>query len=126
MSALPPTIHVVDDDDIVRDSLKVLLESRQFVVRDFSSGGDFFTRRDGDAACLVLDIHMPDMTGIDVLRRLRDEGDRLPVLIVTGKWDAATRAQADALGVAAFLDKPVSPARLFSEIRKAVGMPEPA
>lgn len=121
MSVSPPTIHVIDDDDVVRDSLKVLLEAREFLVRDFCSGEDFFARRAPGAACLILDIHMPDMTGIDVLRRLRVEGDPLPVIMVTGKWDAATRAQADALGAAAFLDKPVSPARLFSEIGKAVG-----
>jgi len=121
MSASSPTIHVVDDDDVVRDSLKVLLETKGFLVEEFSSGGDFFARRDGDAACLILDIHMPDMTGIEILRRLRQEGDRLAVIMVTGKWDAAIRAQADALGVAAFLDKPVSPARLVSEIRKAIG-----
>jgi two-component system response regulator FixJ len=117
------TIYVVDDDDVVRDSLKALLESQEFVVEDFSSGGDFFSRRNGGAACLVLDIHMPDMTGIDVLRRLRQDGDRLPVIMVTGRWDATIRAQADALGVVAFLDKPVSPARLFSEIRKAMETP---
>jgi len=121
MSVSSPIIHVVDDDDIVRDSLKVLLETREFPVRDFSSGADFLARRDGRAACLILDIHMPDMTGIEVLRRLRQDGDRMPVIMVTGKWDAATRAQAEALGVAAFLDKPVSPARLFAEIGKAIG-----
>lgn len=120
MPDVPRTIYVVDDDDVVRDSLKALLESQEFVVVDFSSGGDFFIRRNGDASCLVLDIHMPEMTGIDVLRRLRQSGDQLPVIMVTGRWDAATRAQAEALGVTAFLDKPVSPARLFSEIRKAI------
>lgn len=119
------TIYVVDDDDVVRDSLRALLESQEFVVEDFSSGGDFFTRRDSEAVCLVLDIHMPDMTGIDVLRRLRQGGDPLPVIMVTGRWDASIRAQADALGVVAFLDKPVSPARLFSEIRKAIATPSP-
>lgn len=121
MSVSSPIIHVVDDDDIVRDSLKVLLETRVFSVRDFSSGADFLARRNGGAACLILDIHMPDMTGIEVLRRLRQDGDRIPVIMVTGKWDATIRAQAEALGVAAFLDKPVSPARLFAEIGKAVG-----
>jgi two-component system, LuxR family, response regulator FixJ len=119
------TIHIVDDDDVVRDSLKALLETQDFIVEEFSSGGDFLARRTGAAACLVLDIHMPEMTGIDVLRHLRQAGDRLPVIMVTGKWDAAIRAQADVLGVIAFLDKPVSPARLFSEIRKAISTQSP-
>ena len=120
MSTVMVTIHVVDDDDVVRDSLKVLLESREFAVVDFSSGSDLLARREGAADCLILDVHMPEMTGIEVLRRLRADGDATPVIMITGRWDVAIRAQAEALGVIAFLDKPVSHSRLFSEIEKAL------
>lgn len=114
------TIHIVDDDDIVRDSLKVLLESRGYLVEDYTSGRDFLSRRDGNAACIVLDNHMPEMTGLDILRTLRRAGDNIGVIMITGRWDAATRAQAEALGVVAFLDKPVPHKHLFHEIDKAI------
>ncbi|MBL8691627.1 MAG: response regulator [Rhodospirillaceae bacterium] len=116
------TIHIVDDDDIVRDSLKVLLESRGYSVEDYASGRDFLSRRNGNAACLVLDNHMPEMTGLDILRTLRQAGDNIGVIMITGRWDAATRAQAEALGVVAFLDKPVPHQRLFSEIDRALSL----
>lgn len=117
-----PTIQIVDDDDIVRDSLKVLLESRGFAVEDYASGKDFLSCRNGNAVCVVLDNHMPGMTGLDVLRVLRRAGDTIGVIMITGRWDAATRAQAEALGIVAFLDKPVPHQRLFSEIDKAMSL----
>jgi len=119
---MPATIHIVDDDDVVRDSLKVLLESRGYSVEDYTSGRDFLSRRDGNAACIVLDNHMPEMTGLDILRTLRQAGDNIGVIMITGRWDAATRAQAEALGVIAFLDKPVPHQRLFSEIDRAMSL----
>jgi two-component system response regulator FixJ len=121
VSTAERTVFIVDDDEVVRDSLKVLLESRQFTVEDFASGRDFLDRRDGSqAGCLVLDIHMPDMTGIDLLRRLRKEGDPIPVIMVTGRQDAAIRAQAESLGALAFLDKPIAHKQLFAAIEKAL------
>jgi FixJ family two-component response regulator len=122
MSMLAATIHIVDDDVVVRDSLKVLLESRGYSVEDYASGRDFLSRRNGNAACLVLDNHMPEMTGLDILRTLRQAGDSIGVIMITGRWDAATRAQAEALGVVAFLDKPVPHQRLFSEIDRALSL----
>jgi FixJ family two-component response regulator len=116
-----PTVYVVDDDEVVRDSLKVLLESRHYAVEDFASGKDFLSCVDGQGVgCLVLDIHMPQMTGIDVLRQLRKDGSHIPVIMVTGRQDAATRAQAESLGAAAFLDKPVAHKQLFAAIEKAL------
>ena len=112
------TVHIVDDDEMVRDSLKALLESRGFAVSDYASGAEFLARDAG--ACVILDNHMPQMTGIELMRKLRDRGDKVFVIMVTGRWDAASRAQADALGVQAFLEKPLFGARLFSEIVKAM------
>ena len=121
MSVPQRTIVIVDDDDVVRDSLKVLLESRQFTVADFASGRDFLARGDGhDAGCLILDIHMPDMTGIELLRQLRKEGRTTPVIMVTGRQDAGLRAQAESLGVLEFLDKPIAHKQLFQAIERAL------
>ncbi|MBV8536928.1 MAG: response regulator [Alphaproteobacteria bacterium] len=122
----PPVIFVVDDDDVVRDSLKVLLELRNYRVHDFGSAAAFLAARAEavePATCLVLDIHMPDMTGIELLRRLRSEGDRTPAILITGRRDPATQAQAQSLGVTALLDKPISHPALFSAIEQALKPP---
>lgn len=117
----PPTIFVIGDDDVVRDSLRALSETRRFSVEEFGSTGDFLTRRDHQAnACLVLDIHMPDMTGTELLRRLRERGDRIPAVLITGRRDQVVEEQAKALGVVALLDKPVAHTALFQAIEAAL------
>jgi len=121
-----PTIFVVDDDDGVRDSLKALLETRHFSVVDFESGEAFLQgSNDTATGCLILDIHMPGMSGLDVLRTLRTQGDLLPVILVTGRRDAAAKAQAEALGALTLLDKPISSPALFAAIDHAFGGVQP-
>jgi FixJ family two-component response regulator len=118
-----PTIFVVDDDEVVRDSLRVLLESRHFDVLDFGSGAAFLAHRAEAPAtpgCLLLDVHMPEMSGIDLLRRLRSKGDDVAAILVTGRRDAATQAQAEALGAVALLDKPLSHPALFGAIDRGL------
>ena len=117
-----PTIFVVDDDEVVRDSLKVLLETRRFAVRDFESAQAFLAfRRDLPAAgCAVLDIHMPGMSGIELLREIRSAGDQLPVILVTGRREPAAQAQAELLGAVALLDKPISHPALFAALDQAL------
>ncbi len=123
MVASDPIIYVIDDDEVVRDSLKVLLETRDFAVRDFESGPAFLAHRSGGQPgplCVILDIHMPEMSGIEVLRELRTKGDQLPVILVTGRRDTQAQAQARALGVVAFLDKPISHPALFAALDQAL------
>jgi two-component system, LuxR family, response regulator FixJ len=116
-----PTIFVIDDDEVVRDSLKALLETRQFAVEEFTSAADFLARRDHHAsACLILDVHMPEMSGTELLRRLRAQGDRIPTVLITGRRDRAAEEQAKALGVVALLDKPVAHRVLFQAIETAL------
>jgi FixJ family two-component response regulator len=116
-----PTIFVIDDDAVVRDSLRALLETRQFRVEEFRSATDFLSRRDHHAsACLVLDVHMPDMSGTELLRRLRAAGDRIPTVLITGRRDQLAEAEAKALGVVAFLDKPIAHQVLFRAIEAAL------
>lgn len=117
----PPTICIVDDDEVVRDSMRAVLESRSYAVTDFASGADLLA--DGastQADCLVLDIHMPGMTGLDLLRELRARSVPTPVILITGRSDAGIVAQAKALGAAALLDKPIGHAVLFDTIRRAI------
>jgi FixJ family two-component response regulator len=115
------TVYVVDDDDGVRDSLQLLLESYGITVEAFESAEAFlgFYRPNG-RACLVLDQHLPGATGLDFLGS--PEGARLdlPVILVTGRGDAALRSRAFAAGVVAYLEKPVDDGALVAAIERAV------
>jgi len=119
--ALQPTIYVVDDDEAVRDSLKMLLESYQLSVRDFASVPEFLEGLDTvDNSCLVLDLHLPAMGGFDVMKTLARRGIRLPVIVITGGGDAQTKARALESGAVAFLDKPVDDQVLMGAINSAL------
>jgi len=116
------TIVVIDDDEVVRDSLKALLEVRNFSVVEYPSGRDYLNRKDDVMpGCLILDIHMPDMTGLDLLKQLRQRGDKVPAILITGRREVSTQAQADSLGAVALLDKPISHPALFAAIASALG-----
>jgi two-component system response regulator FixJ len=115
------TIFLVDDDDFVRESLSALLEAYDFKVEAFASGKDFLAAGDGRAdGCLLLDIHMPGLSGIDVLKQLRTEQNDTPVILITGRRDQRIEAQAKALGVVALLDKPIPHTELFAALRQAL------
>jgi FixJ family two-component response regulator len=116
-----PIIYLVDDDDVVRDSLRALLEVRHYQVADFESG-DHFLAVTSDLAdgCVILDVHMPGLAGTEVLRILRERGANIPVILITGRRDGQIEAQANALGAAALLDKPLPHAQLFGVIEQAL------
>jgi FixJ family two-component response regulator len=116
-------IFIVDDDDAVRDSWRVLLELEFSQVRAFDSCQQFLGDWGGSTeGCLILDINMPDMSGFDLMERMRADGLVIPVVLVTGRSDAATRARAAELGAVALLEKPVDYAELMSTIRRALGL----
>jgi two-component system response regulator FixJ len=110
-------IYVIDDDDVVRDSLRALLEVRGYTVRDFDSGDSFFSEApDLSHCCLVVDIHMPGMTGLDLVGALRARGETVPAILITGRRDTHIDAQAATFGQVVLLDKPIAHTRLFSAI----------
>ncbi len=117
-SRSPHTIFIPDDDDAARDSLQALLEARHFTVIAFDSGSDLFRRPD-HADCLVLDLHMPLMTGAELLTKLRQRGDKTPAILITGRPDRAAQSQARTLGVP-LLEKPVSPKLLLATLDAAL------
>lgn len=116
------TIFIVDDDEAVRDSLKLLLESHGCHVRDYGSTRDFFRDyRKGDRQCVVLDHHLPDQTGVEFLESDDGANLRVPVILVTGGGDQALRARATKAGALAYFDKPINDSELVSTIFRLLG-----
>jgi FixJ family two-component response regulator len=115
-------VGVVDDDAAVRDSLRFLLEAAGFRVVTFPSGDQFLAahRPDG-VACLLLDQHMARMTGLELLRRLRQAGCELAVAIMTGSPSGHLRHQARELGAAVVLEKPLTEQLLFRFVGNPLG-----
>lgn len=120
--ASDPTIYIVDDDEAVRDSLALMLESHGIAAKTYDSGvafmGDYIP---GSPGCLVLDLHMPHMDGFELLERLANRGLSVPVVVISGRADTAEKTRATAAGVKAILDKPFSREELLAAIYVAVG-----
>lgn len=115
------TVHIVDDDDAVRDSFRSLLESHGLTVQDYASGDDFLAdgqqQKDG---CLLLDLHMPGMTGLQLLEKLREDRSRLPVIAITGRIDSTLKRQIAQAGAFALLEKPMDDEVLMWTIENAI------
>ena len=115
------TVYVVDDDDAVRDSLKLLLESYGIAVQAFGSTDEFLRGyRPNSHACLVLDQHLPGATGLDFLSSPEGAQLDIPVILVTGRGDPALRARALDAGVFAYLEKPVDDGAIIAAIEQAL------
>jgi two-component system, LuxR family, response regulator FixJ len=117
----PQVICVVDDDEAVRDSLGVLLMARGHSVRTFESARKFLD--DGAAnscACLLLDMHMPEMTGLALLLELRETGKAVSSIMITAGSDASLGEKAEEAGALAVLRKPVPEEELFGWIERAL------
>ena len=114
-------ILVVDDDDAVRGSLTALLETAGYRTMQFESGIALLdSPHTGLGACILLDVKMPVLDGLEVQRRLNDRGMMLPVVIVTGHGDIAMAVQAMRAGAVDFLEKPVSRDRLLESVARAI------
>lgn len=111
-------IYIVDDDQAVRQSLRALLELYDYRVEEFASGESFLTSyADDGTGCLVLDVHMPGLTGLDVLQQLRTvRRSKLPVILMTGRGGRELRDQANALGASSYMEKPVDIDRLLAVV----------
>jgi two-component system response regulator FixJ len=112
-------VYVVDDDDAVRDSMCIFLESCGLDVREFRSAREFLaTLCAHPTGCLLLDLHMPEMNGLELLELLRERGSQLPVVMFTGRSDSALKERALRSG-AVMLDKPVSDDILLGALDRA-------
>jgi two-component system, LuxR family, response regulator FixJ len=117
----PPMIHLVIDDEAVRDSLRLLLECEGFAVRDFASPETFLardSREDGD--CLILDIHEASRNAVEMLEKLRQQGYALPAIMVTSWSGPGLAARALSCGALAVLEKPVPFPVIVTLIRTAL------
>ena len=109
-------VAIVDDDHAVRESLRSLLEVVGHAVETFASAAEFLKTEAQHFACLILDHHMPHMTGLELAEVLRAEGARIPILLMTGSLSPDIVACAAELGIDRVLDKPPGHQDLFDFI----------
>jgi len=114
-------VHVIDDDDAVRDSVAFLLRSAKIEVRTYESATAFL-----DAAatagngCVITDVRMPGMSGVDLLRQLKARGSTMPVIVITGHGDIQLAVEAMKSGATDFLEKPFDDEILLSSVKSAL------
>jgi FixJ family two-component response regulator len=105
----------------VRDSLRLLLECEGFDAREFASCREFLADgRTSNGDCLILDVHMPGMSGIELLESMRRRGDMLPAIVISGRTDTMTTNRARAAGAFAIVDKPYHPEELLCLVHRAL------
>ena len=121
-----PTVFVVDDDTAVRTSLRRLLAPLRHPVRLFASAEQFIAGTDRHASgCLVVDVRLPGMSGLELQQRLAEQGWTLPVIFITAQEDSDTREAALRRGAADYLPKPFSCDHLLASVRRALGPDAP-
>jgi two-component system response regulator FixJ len=116
-----PIIYVIDDDDAVRQSLEFLLKTAGITVRSFESGQAFLeVLPQIHSGCVITDVRMPEVTGIDVLRRVKEINADLPVIVITGHGDISLAVEAMKIGAVDFLEKPFDDDLLLTAVRSAL------
>lgn len=121
MPKAPVLIAVVDDEESVRKALQRLIRSAGFAVETFPSGAEFLQSvQTHEPACVVLDLHMPQVNGFEVQDELARAGARVPVVIITGHDTPEARARAIGQGAKAYLRKPVDDMVLLDAINAAI------
>jgi len=121
MSLIPKkgTVYVVDDDEAVRDSLQWLLEGKDYRVRCFDSADSFLNRYDShEVACLIVDIRMPGMTGLELQNRLFETHSPLPITFITGHGDVPMAVETMKKGAMDFIQKPFNEDQLVSLVER--------
>jgi two-component system response regulator FixJ len=120
-------VYVIDDDDAMRDSLNFLLESAGFDVTLFDSALNFLdASAELEFGCVVSDVRMPGLDGIELLKRMKIQHGAFPIVIMTGHGDVPLAVEAMKLGALDFLEKPFEDDRLITTIEMAIREAEPA
>ncbi len=119
------TVFVVDDDQAMRNSLKWLIESVGVHVESYPSADEFLARfQSGRSGCLVLDVRMPGMSGLDLQEHLAEHNIKIPVVIITGHGDVPMAVRAMKHGAIDFIEKPFNDEVLLDAIRRAIAFEE--
>jgi two-component system, LuxR family, response regulator FixJ len=118
-------VQIIDDDDALRDSLTFLLSSAGIEAKSYESAGAYLNDpQRGAAGCIITDVRMPGMSGIDLLRKLKSDGVSLPVIVMTGHGDVPLAVEAMKLGAFDFIEKPFDDDALLASVRGALGVQE--
>jgi len=125
--AADKTVHVIDDDEAMRDSLAFLLDVQGFETRLYESAAAFLAvLPDIAGGCVLTDVRMPGMSGLDLVRRLTAEKRDLPVVVMTGHGDIPMAVEAMKAGVVDFIEKPFAEDTLVRAVTAALARPAPA
>jgi two-component system, LuxR family, response regulator FixJ len=118
-------VQIIDDDDALRDSLTFLLSSAGIEAKSYESAGAYLNGpQRGAAGCIITDVRMPGMSGIDLLRKLKSDGVAVPVIVMTGHGDVPLAVEAMKLGAFDFIEKPFDDDALLASVRGALGVQE--
>lgn len=114
-------VHVIDDDESARQSLEFLLDCAGFTVRSYESAVDFLRQLPAmEHGCIITDVRMPEMSGVELISRLKELGVAEPVIVITGHADVPLAIQAMKAGVADFIEKPFSDDAILGAVRAAL------
>jgi two-component system, LuxR family, response regulator FixJ len=120
---MPPDamVHVIDDDDAARESLEFLLRTAQISVQTYDSAAAFLeVVPDSEFGCIITDVRMPEISGIDLLRRLKELEVTMPVIVITGHGDVPLAVEAMKFGAVDFFEKPFDDDALLAAVRSAL------
>jgi len=114
-------VHVIDDDAALRDSLSFLLGTARLDVKAYESAEAFLSALPGvNSGCIITDVRMPNMSGVDLLRKLNELQIALPVIVITGHGDVQLAVEAMKIGAADFIEKPFDDEILLNAVRAAL------
>jgi two-component system, LuxR family, response regulator FixJ len=115
-------VHVIDDDEAVRDSLAFLLTSARLTVHTYESASAFLSSLpNAEPGCIITDVRMPEISGIDLLRRLNELNVGMPVIVITGHGDIQLAVEAMKIGAVDFIEKPFDDDLLLNAVKSALG-----
>jgi len=115
-------VHIIDDDDALRDSLSFLLSSAGIKTKTYETATGYANDPErGACGCILTDVRMPGMSGIDLLRKLKSDGITVPVIVMTGHGDVPLAVEAMKLGALDFVEKPFNDDALIASVRSALG-----
>jgi two-component system, LuxR family, response regulator FixJ len=119
-----PIVHVIDDDDAARDALQFLLSAANFSTRTYESANAFLDAASAaEPGCIITDVRMPGISGLELLRRLKSLEIGWPVIVITGQADVPVAVEAIKTGAVDFIEKPYDAEALLGAVRLALGGP---